>query len=250
MHQHLQKSDFSGVLKCARYAFMPNKLNYCGGDSHREILAYVSASQADFHLESLLSDFATLYPYLKFIANSNKIIDSFDKRVVESYWLGNDLLQGISMNNLREYFLEGLNLKKKFNSRLLAKVIGSIPKGAVPHHNFHVFNLPKRTGHYPVQPTLETMDKCRISWGRVLKIDGAFLEVATQPLELKKNNLLLGESVTKKVNYKLNGKSFVKEPKIGDWVSIHWDWVCDRLSSEQILNLRKYTRISMQMFAN
>ncbi len=27
----------------------------------------------------------------------------------------------------------------------------------------------------------------------------------------------------------------------GDWVALHWDWVCDRLSPRQLANLRRST---------
>lgn len=247
MHQHLRKLDFSGALECGRYAFMPNKLNYCGGDKNHELFDYTVGFQADPHIESLLSKFDTMYPYLRFIAQANSIADPFDRRVVESYWLGNDLLGNIDMSKLYGYFIDELKLKQKFNSKILERVIGAIPKGAVPHHNFHVFNIPKRTGHYPVEHSLETMDKCRISWGQILKIEEDLLEVATQPLELKEKRLTLSEPVTKKVRYKFSGKSFVKEPKTGDWVSMHWDWACDRISLNQAADLEKYTRMSMQL---
>ena len=27
----------------------------------------------------------------------------------------------------------------------------------------------------------------------------------------------------------------------GDWVSLHWEWVCDRLTEEQVRRLRTFT---------
>ena len=27
----------------------------------------------------------------------------------------------------------------------------------------------------------------------------------------------------------------------GDWVSLHWEWVCDRLTEGQVSRLRRYT---------
>jgi hypothetical protein len=29
--------------------------------------------------------------------------------------------------------------------------------------------------------------------------------------------------------------------KPGDWVSLHWEWVCDRLTAAQLGRLRRYT---------
>ena len=28
----------------------------------------------------------------------------------------------------------------------------------------------------------------------------------------------------------------------GDWVSLHWEWVCDRLTEQQVGCLRSYTQ--------
>ena len=30
-------------------------------------------------------------------------------------------------------------------------------------------------------------------------------------------------------------------PGPGDWVSLHWDWICDRLSQRQLRALRGFT---------
>ena len=39
----------------------------------------------------------------------------------------------------------------------------------------------------------------------------------------------------------IDGIGFVDDLAPGDWVSMHWDWVCDRLSRRQLANLRRTT---------
>ena len=48
-------------------------------------------------LELLARQFAGAWPYLEFIAGVSGIKDPLDRRVVEAYWLGNDLLERIDM---------------------------------------------------------------------------------------------------------------------------------------------------------
>jgi len=69
-----------GLLKCARYAFSPNKLKYCGPvDKNFELFSYLTEKVEDQGLEELLDDFAVMYPYLKLIAEENGIKDVFSE---------------------------------------------------------------------------------------------------------------------------------------------------------------------------
>ena len=239
---------FDGSLLAARYAFMPNKLRYCGGDSNSELFEYTAANQSDAGLQAMLEEFETMFPYLRLIAEANKIADPFNYKVVEAYWLGNELLENISMNNFYRYLVDEQKLKKKFKPAILEKVFGKIPVGAKPHHSFHVFNLPKRTGHYPVEHSLATMDECRISPARIRNYELGIMNkmmVEYQPLVMAGNKLELGQPVEREVLCEMNGKAFVKQPKAGDWVALHWGWVCDFLSKEQVENLNKWTKYNL-----
>jgi len=234
-----------GMLTAARYAFSPNKLQYCGGDSNSNLFEYVSQNQQDKGLEEILAEFQTMYSYLRLIADSNKIADSFDSRVSEAYWIGNDLLNNISMNNFYNYLIDKQELKKKFKMRVAEKIIGKIPAGAKPHHSFHVLNLPKRTGYYPVEHTLETINECLILPAKVVKIKQGKLEVKFRPLILKNNKFVFGNLENKDIYFEFNNKKFVKNIKIGDFVSMHWSWACDKLSDLQVMNLNRWNGYSV-----
>ncbi len=45
-------------------------------------------------------------PYLQLIARSNDIADPFDARVVEAYWIGNELLDGVEVRQLYDSLVE------------------------------------------------------------------------------------------------------------------------------------------------
>jgi len=250
----INDKQFDGSLLAARYAFMPNKLRYCGGDSNSELFEYTAANQSDAGLKVMLQEFETMFPCLRLIAEANKIADPFNYKVVEAYWLGNELLENVSMNNFYRYLVDEQKLKKKFKPELLEKVFGKIPIGAKPHHSFYVLNIPKRTGYYPVEHTLKTMDECRIAAAKIksqisnLKSDfSGRIVVEYQPLVLRGDRIELGKSIEKEVFCEINQKAFVKEPKVGDWVSLHWGWVCDFLSKEQVENLNKWTKYNLAL---
>jgi len=237
----------NGMLIAAKYAFSPNKLQYCGGDRNNNLFEYVSQNTQDGGLKEILSEFETMYPYLKLIADSSHIPDPLDSRVSEAYWIGNDLLNNISMNNFYNYLIDKQNLKKKFKMKITEKVIGKIPVGAKPHHSFHVLNIPKRTGYYPVEHTLETINECLILPAKVLKIKQGKLEVKFRPLTFKDNKLIFGISENKDIHFEFRDKKFIENIKIGEYVSMHWSWACDKLSELQVMNLNRWNGYSVKL---
>lgn len=239
--------DSQGILRCARYAFMPNKLSFCGPDKNTELFYYSSTSRVDQGLNLILEEFQTLYPYLKFIARANKIKDPFDEKVVEAYWIGNQLLENIDKNKLYYHLLDDHQLKKKLNRSLLRRVIDKIPLGARPHHSFHVLNVWKRTGNFDIMHTLSSMDLCRINWGKIKKIEKPNFIVEYSPLVFEKNRLKLGKSVSLKILSEINDTGFLKNPKINDWISFHWGFACEVLNQNQVDNLKKYTEESIRL---
>jgi hydrogenase maturation factor len=91
------------------------------------------------------------------------------------------------------------------------------------------------------------MDKCRISWGKVVKEEKDKIRVKTQELVYEDGRLRLNDEVEKEVSWRLGDKSFVKGLKKGDWVTVHWDWVCEKVSQKQVRNLEKYTKWHLRL---
>lgn len=237
-----------GILSCTRYAFMPNKLNYCGPDKNRDLFEYGVQRIANRGLEEILEEFETLHPYLKFIAISNGIKDIYDPRVIEAYWLGNELLQNVTLPKFYDHLLFGQNLKKRLDKKTLNKVIEKIPLGAKPHHSFHVFHVFKRTGNLEILHTLDSMDNCRISWGKIKKILPDRFTVDYTPLVLRKNKMALGPEKEREILRAFDGKGFVVDAEAGDWISIHWGWACEKISLRQKDNLEKWTKYHLSLF--
>ncbi len=240
--------NINGLLYCAQYAFPPNLLGYCGPAKSNELLGYRSEQIADKGLNEILVHFETLYPYLTLIAYENNIRDPFDPRVVEAYWIGNSLLHSVTQKKIYSHFADTLALKKKLKQQDFKWLIGKIPQGSLPTHAFHVLNIFVRTGHQMVHHTLETMDNCRIGWGRIVSrsMNYRWVEVETQALIFQDGKLTLSTPIIKKIFLPLtSGKN--NKYKIGSNISFHWHTACGFLSTRQIQNLKKYTQLAIDL---
>ena len=89
---------------------------------------------------------------------------------------------------------------------------------------------------------LEILDRCRIRWGRVRSVQGDLVTVSSRPLTFVGSQLVLGDERLEPARRSLDGVGFVQDLAAGDTVSLHWDWVCDRLSSNSLRWLRASTR--------
>ena len=236
--------SLGGTTRFIRYAFMPNRLQYCGGDDNRTILEYAVADVREPPLVGMLKKFTGALPYLALIARGNGIADPFDERVVEAYWLGNELLEKVEARALHD------DLRARYGTRLSPKIMERVaakaPAGARPHHSFHVFDV-WRQAERGKADVLAMMDSCRISWGTVTAVDGGELVVQRPPVVLRDGALELDPPRSERVTRMLEGRGFVADAKIGDIVSLHWSWACEVLTPAQQQTLERYTRLHLRL---
>src|SRR5207237_641962 len=147
---------------------MPNRLRYCGGDDNRTLFDYGMEGASDGGLPPLLRKFSGAVPYLKLIARANGLADPFDARVVEAYWIGNELLEGVEVRQLYDALLE------RFGKQLSGR---------------------------------------------------------TRELVLRQ----------------VDGRGFADRAQPGDWVSLHWGWVCEVLGQREQANLERVTRYHLML---
>lgn len=231
-------APLDGTLLFIHYAFMPNRLRYCGGDDNTALFQHAVAGETDAGVPPLLRKFTGAYPYLALIARANGIADPFDRRVVEAYWVGNALLERVEVRQLHDALLARYG--KQLTGRARDLVLGKAPAGARPHHSFHVFDVHSRAGE--LGRSLDTMDNCRVSWGRVTAIEGPVFVVERQPLQLVGGTLALGPARPARITRQLADRGFADRAAVGDWLSIHWGWACDVLDAGQVRALERYTR--------
>lgn len=233
--------DGAGLVLFARYAYPPNELGYCGPDDHRALLEYGAAGAADPGLAQLARSFTGPWPYLTLLAGAAGIADPFDRRVVEAYWVGNPLLDDVDMTEFGKTLMERFRPKAGKSWDHLAE---AIPAGAVANHSFHVFGVYPWVGLLTSGRSphpLHQLDRCRIRWGQVVSVSGDRVVVRFQPLAWDGTRLSLGAPEVETVTRALAGVGFVPHLSAGDWVSLHWDWVCDRIDQRQLADLRRYT---------
>jgi len=233
----------AGPILFARYAFGPNRLGYCGPEDAAELFGEATRAGDLGALRRQAEQFEGAYPYLQLIASSNGLDDPLDARVVEAYWLGNDLLDNVSGADF------GRSLETRFRRRLRGDGwhwLSDKPNvGAQPMHAFHVLDVFPRLGLMrsgAIDNALQVMDSCRIRWGRVLERDGDFLVVSAVPLSMVEGRLQLGAARVERVRGWQDGTGFIGDVAQGDVISIHWDWACDTLDARGLTALQRWTR--------
>ena len=221
-----------GAVRFARYAYPPNELGYCGPTGAAAMLE----EEATDEIERRAREFEGAWVYLELLAEAGGFRDPLAEEVVEAYWVGSDLLERVDPHILLA------TLAAKF-----AGQVGGVwdrvsaAAGALAHHSFHVFAV------YPwfgllgsgSDVPLSVLESCRIRWGTVVAIDGEHAVVRSQPLSWDGSALSLGAEREESVRWSDRGRSLQARLETGDQVSLHWDWVCERLSEDQVDELAR-----------
>lgn len=228
----------SGAQLFARYAYPPNELGYCGPADSAGLLSGASQA-ADAEIARRARAFDGAWVYLELIAEFADIADPLDRRVVEAYWLGSDLMTSV----------DGDWLAARLKARLRASPggqwsgeINGIDAGARAHHAFHVFAVYPWVGL--LQGSNDTarsiLDQCRIRTAVVTAVDGPRATVELGRLSWDGRRLEVGPTELAEVRWSQDGKSLLDVLEVGDRVSVHWDWVCDVLTADQAAAVEAY----------
>lgn len=237
-----------GILRCSKYAFGPNRLHYCGptaSGASEELLERLRHGESA-GVSELLRRFETLYPYLSHIASENGIRDPFDARVVEAYWLGNDLLEREEGGHFYRYLKDDLGMKKRMGAEAFESgVAEKIRHGGSPHHSFHVLNVWKGMGEKMLE-SVPDVAECLVSWGEVISVDGPKITVKTDRLTFDGKALSL-VAETRSLPRPFDASEELDMLVAGDFVSFHWGVLCETLTGKQAERLKRYTRKSVDL---
>jgi hypothetical protein len=232
----------SGPELFARYAYPPNALGYCGPNDPAALLQAAGQGGQWDHLANLARQFEGAWPYLELIAGCNGLHDPLDRRVVEAYWVGNRLSLQVPPTVLAGSLDERFSIRA---GRRFEPLVSAAVAGGVPQHSFHVFAVYPWLGLLRAGmegPPLEVLDRCRIRWGRVEALHGDLVSVTSRALDFVGSRLVLGDERVEQVRRSLDGAGFVEHLVEGEMVSLHWDWVCDRLTPRSLSWLQACTR--------
>ncbi len=211
-------SACAGALLFSRFAYPPSDLGHTDHDNARVLAAHVDESRDPRQLGTLARGLQGALPYLRAIADAAGIADSLDARVVEAFWIGSPLLDSASLPS------------------------------PPPHHNFAVLadspwvDMVRSSGE---AEALAVVDQCRVRWGRVLSIRDSVAVVRSRPITSEGRRIVLGEPRVEMAVVRSEGDGKPARVHQGDWCALHWNWVADRISTRQLVQLRKFTRLQL-----
>lgn len=202
----------SGAALFARYAYPPGDLGHTVADHARELREHAPRGLSALAMGQHLRAYVAALPALSEIADALSIPDPLDLTVVEAHWVGSASL-------------------------------GSI---AELHHNASVFTsapwVPMLAGDSG-ERALHVLDQCRVRWGRVVDVAPDSATVRSRPLVVRDGVLSFGEPRIESVRIKPEGAGLAGRVQRGDWCAMHWDWLADRLTTRQLVQLRRVTRL-------
>jgi Family of unknown function (DUF6390) len=230
-----------GALLFARFAFPPNALGLCGPDTGTALVEHVRDAHVDAELRRIARGFEGAWPYLELIAGENDIRDPLDARVVEAYWLGNELLGRVGPR------AHHADLDGRFRDRARPKewrwLETKADSEAVVHHSFHVLEVLPRIGlirgGVPTD-VVGVLGRCLIRPGRVVGRGPTGLDVLAAPLEMVDGALRFGAPRAEHLPY-AEVDAYGDDPGVGDLVALHWDRMCGRLDPGQARRLDAVT---------
>ena len=209
-----------GAVRFAQYAYPPNELGYCGPADARAMLEPGATAE----IECRARQFEGAWSYLEVLAEAAGVTDPLDDDVVTAYWVGNDLLGEV----------DPAALVARLEDRFRGQVGGSWREAsgrASAHHSFQVFEVYPWAGLLrqgrPPGPAVSVLDRCRVRVGDVLAVDGEQLTVRASLLAWDGTALRRTEPVAEQARWSVDGRSLIDPPRVGDTVTVHWDWVCD-----------------------
>ena len=230
-------APLAGQLRFIRYAFMPNRLRYCGSDDNSTLFGYGIEGVVDGGSAAAPARFTGALPYLQLIARANGIADPFDARVVEAYWIGNELLDGVEVRQLYDSLLE------RFGKQLQGRTrdwCSARPPPVRARTTVSTSGRPQR-GSGELEHTLATLDQCRVSWGKVVRAEGARARRRAAAADAARGEACPGTPAPERALTRWTGTASRTLPQPGDWVSLHWGWACEVISDAQRARLAYYT---------
>lgn len=206
-----------GLRRFAQYGAPPNALKFCGPED--DIGRALAEGAQDSDLRTLALRFDGARPYLELIAGSLGVDDPLDDRVVTAYWEGSPAIARVPAAVLDSMVRQVHGPRAAADEPLRAGA-----RLAVPHHSYHVYCVYPWVGllrHGITNPSVNIIDRCRISVGRVISLD---------PLLVRRRLLTAEHGILSESEPTVSTARPSADPTIeltvGSLVTLHWDWVC------------------------
>lgn len=166
--------DLKALRLAIKFASPPNSLGYCGSKTASARFKNCLENGKCDHVEEELQKFIVLWPYLKTISQITGL-DPFSYDVIESYWIGNNLLKKVKPKHY-DLLLENFS-KQGVPEWLIKELKGKRPKVFIPTHAFQVLHVGVGRASGSVPFNQKSIHSCLIStrgdsafhWGKKVK---------------------------------------------------------------------------------
>lgn len=229
-----------GIALASRFSIATNRLNYCGpAEAEPTLYRAIVSGQGTPDARRALEGFEALWPYLEAISAKHHL-DPLDAKVVEAYWIGNDLLDAFTPEDFRRILLA--LQRRGLPASIAARLAQNLPREPLPHHVFHVafVGVGAVTGHVPT--TLDNVEACRPAWAEVKERTPTTLRLKRPTLRTHEGTLQWGPERTEELPYDPRTLPGVAA---GQSVVVHWGWPAMVLAPSQLAALREFTRRSL-----
>ncbi len=228
--------DKKALQLAARFSLPPNSKGYCGRDS-----APAKFKRCLLHgdckgVAEELTKFIVLTPYLNTISEITGL-NQTDYKLIESYWLGNDLLKKV--NNKHFNLLLRNFLKQGVPDWYVDELKENKPKKFIPIHQFQVFHVGVGKASGSIPHNLDSSNNCMIRWGRVLRVTKTTAEVLLNKLIIQDGKYML-ETCAKSDVLKID-KILTPKLSVDNIVAVHWEQIIKILTTIELYNLSYWT---------
>ncbi|MEM4663120.1 MAG: DUF6390 family protein [Candidatus Diapherotrites archaeon] len=218
------------LVRACKYAFVPNKLGYCGKSDFSKLCIDFIKNPKDTSIEQIVShlkSFKAMYNYMSLIAKHNSL-DVFSPEVIEAYWLGNSLLENVPASAVKELIKKGFT---EIPPEIRNKKAEFIKNGPLIQHSFHVLYVNFLNPR--LKPNIENMNMCLVKYGEVLETKANRIKVKSIKLYYALGELKLCE----KILFLENPFNCTLLP--GKLVSTHWGAVIEKISKANVKNIKR-----------
>ncbi len=231
-----------GLRLFCKFAFPPNNLHYCGSKELPSLInAFLSGNNSlENSIRKKIPSFEMAFPYLSLLARKNSC-DFLDEKIVEGYWIGNNLIKDLKKKELEEIYFSLVN-SNYLNKEAAEELISVLPEKTDLHHSFHVFLFHSLTDK--TKGTIDFMDSCKISFGKVLQENKETKKLLVEyyPVVSVNNKLFLGEEIVKEISFFPEWNQKITK---GSLIAFHWNVFCTPINIQQFNSLKKFTENSI-----
>jgi hypothetical protein len=229
----------------ARYAHAPNARGFCGPAAAAGLQSVACGRGDPAVIEHHAPQFSGAWPYQVLIGEFAGA-DPLDERVGRAYWTGNELTTSIdALECGRRLLTRFAGTARHYWSHLDDSLLAEF----TPTHIFHVLGVyPWTRLLAPDRPEpLQVLDSCRIRVGEVVAVSPTHLDVIVDSLDYREGLLHLRAPQLERVGWRTPEGTFLDDPQVGDMVSVHWDFACDRLTDDETRALLHLTRRQLRL---